>query len=78
MLIDTPELCLESDFCRKIDEGIEACCIVRVDLKDDELYRMIDVDYCYEINNVRHSNFQEGWNACIDKILFENYMKMSR
>ena len=32
----------------------------------------------YGIKNTRRSNFQEGWNACINKILFENYMKRTR
>ena len=48
LVVDTPEVCLECDFCREINEGIEACCTVRVDLKDGELYRMIDVDYCQD------------------------------
>lgn len=104
LVVDTPEVCLDCDFCREINEGVEACCMVCDDLEDSDCYRMIDVDYCqnkpkwcplcdmpeekvvepesmngvYGIENARRSNFQKGWNTCINKILLENCIKRTR
>lgn len=48
IVIDKPEACVDCEFCREIDEGLEACCILATDENDPELYRMID-DYCQHV-----------------------------
>lgn len=48
LVMDTPEACLDCQFCREIQEGIEACCELSDEPNDKELCRMIDVGYCQE------------------------------
>lgn len=45
IVVDIPEHCLDCDFCREINEGIEACCEISIDPDDEECWRMIE-DYC--------------------------------
>lgn len=49
IVIDKPDACVYCKFCREIDEGIEACCILTMDENDPELYRMIE-DYCQSVS----------------------------
>lgn len=48
LVIDTPKSCLDCQFCREMQEGIEACCELSDEPNDKELCRMIDVGYCQE------------------------------
>lgn len=48
IVLDKPDACVDCEFCREIDEGLEACCILTMDEDDQELYRMID-DYCQSV-----------------------------
>ena len=45
ILVDMPENCLNCIFCRETHEGIEACCELEDNPKDDRLIRDIDVNY---------------------------------
>lgn len=45
IVVDIPDFCMDCNFCREIDEGIEACCEMTVDYDNNDCYRMID-DYC--------------------------------
>lgn len=47
IVVDMPETCLDCDFCREIDEGIEACCTLTDDEEFDNCFKMID-DYCQD------------------------------
>lgn len=85
LVIDTPEACLDCQFCREIQDGIEACCELFDEPNDKELFRMIDVGYCQEKpdwcplrdlpGKANHPNYcdngryDNGWNDCIDEIL---------
>ena len=48
LVIDTPETCLDCEFCFELDEGINACCSVMNDENDKGLCRDIQCDggYC--------------------------------
>lgn len=41
LVMDTPETCLDCMFCFELDEGIEACCSVMSDDKDNSLLKEI-------------------------------------
>lgn len=45
ILVDVPDKCSDCRFCSEVLEGIEACCELEDDFKDDELIRKIDVNY---------------------------------
>ncbi len=47
LVIDTPENCLDCQFCYELDEGIEACCSIMDDDKDKSLMKEIDCEYRY-------------------------------
>ena len=47
LVIDTPESCLDCQFCYELDEGIEACCSISDDDKDTGLMKKIDCEYGY-------------------------------
>lgn len=49
IVVDKKKTCLDCRFCREIQEGIEACCELTIDEKDDELFKMIDTDYCQDV-----------------------------
>lgn len=53
LVLDMPETCCDCNFCREIQEGIEACCELMDDLNDNTLCRMIDSKngYCQEKPN---------------------------
>lgn len=48
LVMDTPETCLDCMFCFELDEGIEACCSVMSDDKDNSLLKEIICEdgYC--------------------------------
>lgn len=46
-IIDTPENCLDCQFCYELDEGVEACCSILDDDKDTSLMKKIDCEYGY-------------------------------
>lgn len=47
LVIDTPENCLDCQFCYELDEGVEACCSIMDDDKDKSLMKEIDCEYGY-------------------------------
>lgn len=47
MVIDTPENCLDCQFCYELDEGVEACCSISDDDKDTSLMKIIDCEHGY-------------------------------
>ena len=47
LLIDTPENCLDCQFCYELDEGVEAYCSISDDDKDTSLMKKIDCEYGY-------------------------------
>ena len=48
LVIDTPENCLDCQFCYELDEGVEACCSISDDDKDTSIMKKIDCEsgYC--------------------------------
>ena len=48
LVIDTPENCLDCQFCYELNEGVEACCSITDDDKDKTLMKEIDCEdgYC--------------------------------
>ena len=53
LVLDMLETCWDCNFCREIQEGIEACCELMDELNDNTLCRMIDSknEYCQEKPN---------------------------
>ena len=47
LVIDTPENCLDCQFCYELDEGVEACCSISDDDKDTSIMKKIDCEYGY-------------------------------
>ena len=47
LVIDTPETCVDCQFCYELDEGAEACCSISDDNKDTSLMKKIDCEYGY-------------------------------
>lgn len=47
LVIDTPENCLDCQFCYELGEGVEACCSISDDDKDASLMKKIDCEYGY-------------------------------
>ena len=47
LVIDTPENCLDCQFCYELDEGVEAYCSISDDDKDTSLMKKIDCEYGY-------------------------------
>lgn len=47
LVIDTPENCLDCQFCYELDEGAEACCSISDDDKDTSIMKKIDCEYGY-------------------------------
>lgn len=48
LILDTPETCVDCQFCYELDEGIEAYCSITDDDKDKSLMKEIDCEdgYC--------------------------------
>lgn len=48
LMIDTPESCLDCQFCYELDEGVEAYCSIMNDDEDKSLMKEIDCEdrYC--------------------------------
>lgn len=51
LIVDMPDTCVDCRFCIELDEGVNACCEVMTDPKNDKLCRMIDCGfgYCQDI-----------------------------
>lgn len=47
LVIDTPENCLDCQFCYELDEGVEACCSISDDDEDASIMKKIDCEYGY-------------------------------
>lgn len=47
LVLETPESCLDCQFCHELDEGVEACCSIMDDGKDKSLMKKIDCEYGY-------------------------------
>ena len=47
LVVNTPENCLDCQFCYELDEGVEACCSISDDDKDTSLMKKIDCEYGY-------------------------------
>lgn len=47
IVIDTPENCLDCQFCYELDEGVEACCSISDDDDDTSIMKKIDCEYGY-------------------------------
>ena len=45
-MMDTPENCVDCQFCYEHDEGIEAWCIIAREPYNDDSYREMEKDYC--------------------------------
>lgn len=47
-VVDTPENCIDCQFCYELGEGVEACCSIMDDGKDKSLMKEIDCEdgYC--------------------------------
>lgn len=44
LVLETPESCLDCQFCYELDEGVEACCSIMDDDKDKSLMKEIDCE----------------------------------
>ena len=87
LLIDTPENCLDCQFCYELDEGVEACCSISDDDKDTSLMKKIDCEHGYcqgkpdwcplkELPNKKNwgeifNGNVKGWNDCLKEIIGE-------
>ena len=86
LIMDMPDCCLDCQFCREIDEAIEACCEIMDEPYDSSLCRMIE-DYCQcrpswcplkelpakmKYSNGTYNGEVKGWNLCLEEILNEN------
>lgn len=75
IVVDIPDFCMDCNFCREIDEGIEACCEMTVDYENNDCYRMID-DYCQSKPDwcpivpllQEDIYYARGWHGCLDMI----------
>ena len=83
-VIDTPENCLDCQFCYELDEGVEACCSISDDDKNTSLMKKIDCEYGYcqckpdwcplkELPNKKNwgeifNGNVKGWNDCLKEI----------
>lgn len=47
IVIDTPENCLDCQFCYELDEGVEAYCSISDDDEDASLMKKIDCEHGY-------------------------------
>ena len=87
LFIDTPENCLDCQFCYELDEGVEAYCSISDDDKDTSLMKKIDCEYGYcqgkpdwcplkELPNKKNwgeifNGNVKGWNDCLKEIIGE-------
>lgn len=87
LVIDTPENCLDCQFCYELDEGVEACCSISDDDKDTILMKKINYEYGYcqgkpdwcplkELPNKKNwgeifNGNVKGWNDCLKEIIGE-------
>lgn len=84
LIMNTPENCLDCQFCYELDEGVEACCSISDDDKDTSLMKKIDCEYGYcqgkpdwcplkELPNKKNwgeifNGNVKGWNDCLREI----------
>ena len=87
LVINTPENCLDCQFCYELDEGVEACCSISDDDKDTSLMKKINYEYGYcqgkpdwcplkELPNKKNwgeifNGNVKGWNDCLKEIIGE-------
>ena len=87
LVIDTPENCLDCQFCYELDEGVEAYCSISDDDKDTSLMKKIDCEYGYcqgkpdwcplkELPNKKNwgeifNGNVKSWNDCLKEIIGE-------
>ena len=87
LVIDTPESCLDCQFCYELDEGVEECCSISDDDKDTSLMKKINYEYGYcqgkadwcplkELPNKKNwgeifNGNVKGWNDCLKEIIGE-------
>ena len=87
LVINTPENCLDCQFCYELDEGVEACCSISDDDKDTSLMKKIDCEHGYcqgkpdwcplkELPNKKNwgeifNGNVKGWNDCLKEIIGE-------
>ena len=87
LVINTPENCLDCQFCYELDEGVEACCSISYDDKDTSLMKKINYEYGYcqgkpdwcplkELPNKKNwgeifNGNAKGWNDCLKEIIGE-------
>lgn len=85
LVIDTPENCLDCQFCYELDEGVEACCSISDDDKDTSLMKKIDCEHGYcqgkpdwcplkELPSKKkwgeiYNGNVKGWNDCLREII---------
>ena len=87
LVIDTPESCLDCQFCYELDEG-EAYCSISDDDKDTSLMKKIDCEYGYcqgkpdwcplmdlpekdDFDDEYYTGYHDGWNRCLEEIVGE-------
>ena len=53
LVMNMPDSCLDCMFCYELDEGIEACCSITCEEKDNTLYKEINCEdgYCQNKSN---------------------------
>ena len=87
LVMETPEKCLDCQFCYELDECVEACCSISDDDKDTSLMKKINYEYGYcqgkpdwcplkELPNKKNwgeifNGNVKGWNDCLKEIIGE-------
>ena len=85
LVIDTPENCLDCQFCYELDEGVEACCSISDDDEDASLMKKIDCEHGYcqgkpdwcllkplpekRLWGEYYNGNVKGWNDCLKEII---------
>ena len=74
LVMDMPEICCDCNFCREIQEGIEACCELMDEPHDNTLCRIIDSKngYCQEkpnwcpLKELPHKRYHSAYGVPIE------------
>lgn len=85
LVMETPKACSNCKLCKVLDRWECACCTLRRDLKEQNLYREIDVVYYQEKPDwcplremperadhpdyCDNGRYDKGWNDCLGTIL---------